>query len=464
MVRVEITTEYELKLEAPEGFELPELGGSPLEPRVFTSVYYDTAGGSLAQAGITLRRRTERGRSVWQLKLPAAGARLELEQPGGPAEPPGELGRLLATHLRRGPVAPVAELRTRRHGVLVARNGTTAEVTIDEVAVMDALRVTGEFVEIEIELRSGDRKGIDEIAGEVAVAGAQPASGAPKLFRVLGIERDRERRPRDPFAALCALLRRQLREILAHDPGTRLGTDPESLHDMRVAVRRSRALLRAGKALLASDTEAFELELRWLGEVLGAVRDLDVLLERLHAEAAGLGGPDGAAANRMLRTLDRERTRTRRTLLKALDSPRYFALLDAFEAALAALAPALEGPTLDALAARQLKKLRRAVRALGADPADADLHELRKLGKRTRYAFELAGHRRAVLRAKELQDVLGEHQDAVVAEARLRSLAAEAQPAQALAAGLLIEGERRRREQARATWRKVWKRLERAAT
>ena len=58
------------------------------------------------------------------------------------------------------------------------------------------------------------------------------------------------------------------------------------------------------------------------------------------------------------------------------------------------------------------------MRALGADPADAELHELRKLGKRTRYAFELAGHRRAVQRAKELQDVLGEHQDAVVAEAQ----------------------------------------------
>jgi CHAD domain-containing protein len=464
VVPVEITTEYELKLEAPEGFELPDLGGSPLEPRVFTSVYYDTADSSLAHAGITLRRRTERGRSVWQLKLPTADARLELEQPGGPVEPPGELGRLLATHLRHGPVAPVAELRTRRHGALVARNGTTAEVTIDEVAVMDALRVTGGFVEIEIELRSGDPKGLDEIAGEVAVAGAQPTNGAPKLVRVLGLERRPERRPRDPFAALCALLREQLHEILAHDPGTRLGTDPESLHDMRVAVRRSRALLRAGGELVATDTEAFELELRWLGEVLGSVRDLDVLLERLHAEAAELGGPDRAAATRLLRALERERTRTRRALLKALDSPRYLALLDAFEAALAGLEPAAAGATLDALAGRQLKKLRRAVRALGADPADAELHELRKLGKRTRYAFELAGSRRTVQRAKELQDVLGDHQDAVVAEARLRSLAADAPPAQALAAGLLIEGERHRREQARATWRKAWKRLERSAT
>jgi len=461
---VEITAEVERKLEAPEGFELPDLGGSPLEPRVFTSVYYDTADGSLARAGITLRRRTERGRSVWQLKLPAADARLELEQPGGPAEPPPELGRLLTAHLRRGPVAPVAELRTRRHGSLVARDGTTAEVTIDEVAVMDALRVTGEFVEIEIELRSGDPKQLDEIVDEVTTAGAHLTNGAPKLFRVLGLRRDRERRPRDPFDALRTLLRRQLQEILVHDPGTRLGRDPESLHDMRVAARRSRALLRAGRTLIATDTEALMLELRWLGEVLGSVRDLDVLLERLHAEAAVLDPADRTAANRLLRALGRERARARRALLNELDGPRYLTLLDSFEATLAGLEPGTGGATLDALARRQLKKLDRAARALGADPADTELHEVRKLGKRTRYAFELAGNGRAVRRAQKLQDVLGAHQDAVVAEQRLRTLAADAPGAQALAAGLLIVGERQRREQARGTWRKAWRRLDRAAT
>jgi len=461
--RVEITAEVERKLEAPDGFELPDLGGSPLETRVFTSVYHDTADGSLARAGITLRRRTERGRSVWQLKLPASDARLELEQPGGPTEPPPELARLLAAHLRHGAVVPVAELRTRRHGSLVARNGTTAEVTIDEVAVMDALRVTDEFVEIEVELRSGDPKRLDEIVGEVTVAGAQPTNGAPKLFRVLGLGHRRRRRPRNPYDALRALLRRQLNEILAHDPGTRLGKDPESLHDMRVAVRRSRALLRAGRALIATDTKALMLELRWLGEELGSVRDLDVLLERLRAEAAALDPPDRAAASRLLRSLARERARAHRALLKALDGTRYLALLDSFEATLAGLEPRKSGTTLDAVARRQLKKLGRAVRAVGADPADVELHELRKLGKRARYAYELAGNDRAVRRATALQDVLGKHQDAVVAEARLRSLAADAPAAQALAAGRLIEGERRRRRRARARWRKTWRRLERAA-
>ncbi|HVM58662.1 MAG TPA: CYTH and CHAD domain-containing protein [Gaiellaceae bacterium] len=459
---MDVTAEYERKLEAPDGFELPPLGGSPLETRIFTSVYHDVADGSLARAGITLRRRTERGRSVWQLKLPSVDARLELEQPGGPAAPPDEMRALLAAHLRHGPLSPVAELRTRRRGQLVSRNGTTAEVTVDEVAVMDAHRVSDEFVEVEIELRSGDPSGLDEIAGEVASAGAVPSGGTPKLFRALGLTGPPPP-PDDPFEALRARLQAQLTEILRHDPGTRLGTDPESLHDMRVAVRRSRALLRAGRALIASDTEALNAELQWLGAVLGAVRDLDVLLGRLHAEAAELGGVDEKAAEQLLRALERERRRDRTAMLRALRSPRYLNLLDRYQAELDALEPSGEDVSLDALARRELKKLRKAVTALPADPRDDELHRVRKLGKRARYAAELAGHDDVVRRAKALQDVLGEHQDAVVAEERLRTLAAAATPAQALAAGRLVDREQERRAATRAAWAKTWRKLERAA-
>jgi len=458
---MDVTAEHERKLDAPDGFELPQLGGSPLETRVFTSVYHDVADGSLARSGITLRRRTEHGRSVWQLKLPSEDARLELEEPGGPGDPPQELQKLLAAHLRHGPVAPVAELRTRRRGQLVARNGTTAEVTIDEVAVMDALRVSDEFVEVEIELRDGDPARLDDIADEVERAGAVPSGGLPKLFRALGLSGPPPA-PKEPFEALRALLRVQLTEILRHDPGTRLGTDPESLHDMRVAVRRSRALLRAGRRLIASDTTGLNDELQWLGTVLGAVRDLDVLLERLHEEAAGLGGDDTKAAEQLLRALERERRRDRTALLRALGSARYLKLLDRFQAELDTLEPSGDDVSLDALARRELKKLRGAVRELPEEPHDDELHRVRKLGKRARYAAELAGHAAVVRRAKALQDVLGEHQDAVVAEERLRTLAAEATPAQALAAGRLVDRERIRRAETRAAWPAVWRKLKHA--
>ena len=71
--------EREVKLEAPEGIRLDELGGEPIEPRRLTSVYYDTPDRRLLNAGLTLRRRSERGRAVWQLKLPRATGRMELQ-------------------------------------------------------------------------------------------------------------------------------------------------------------------------------------------------------------------------------------------------------------------------------------------------------------------------------------------------------------------------------------------------
>jgi CHAD domain-containing protein len=460
---VDATLEYERKLQAPEGFELPQLGGSPLEARLFTSVYYDVPSRSLTNAGITLRRRTEHGKSVWQLKLPQADARLELEQPGGPVGPPDELGTLLYAHLRGQRVEPIAELRTRRRGELVERGGSTAEVTVDEVAVMEERRVSHSFVEVEIELLSGDPGRLDKIVKEVARAGASPTNGTPKVFQALGIELPATELPADPFEALRTHLRAQLREILSHDPGTRLGTDPESLHDMRVAVRRSRALFRAGRALIASDTDALNAELQWLGEVLGAVRDLDVLLARLRAEAAELGGDDEKAGARLLRTLSRQRTRSRAALLSALGSDRYLGLLDRFAAELDELQPTGADVSLATLARRELKQLRKAVGALPESPHDEELHHLRKLGKRARYAAELAGNRKVTQAAKQFQDVLGEHQDATVAEGRLRALSATATSAEALAAGRLIERERARQAHGRAAWPSAWRKLDRAS-
>src|SRR5436305_97409 len=180
------SSEYEVKLDAPAGFRLPPLGGRPLTPRIFTSVYYDVPGWSLADGGITLRRRTEHGHGVWQLKLPAEDSRLELEAEGGPAQPPEQMLALLRAHLRRGPLERVAELRTRRCGALVARNGTTAEVTAGEVTVLDSPEAQDQFVEVEIELCEGSPDGLDEIADELVSAGAEPGDGLPKLIRALG--------------------------------------------------------------------------------------------------------------------------------------------------------------------------------------------------------------------------------------------------------------------------------------
>ena len=262
-----------------------------------------------------------------------------------------------------------------------------------------------------------------------------------------------------PFEELRGRLRHQLAEIERHDPGTRLGRDPESLHDMRVGVRRLRALLRAGRELVASDTVELDERLKELGRILGEVRDLDVLLARLDAEAAELGGEDAKRAASLLAALRTERSGSRSRLLGALRSDEYLALLDDTARTIDELEPSGSAATLDELTDKAAAKLRKAVRKLPEEPANEELHAVRKKGKRARYAGELAGRDRLVKRAKKLQDVLGEHQDAVVAAERLRELAAGAEPERALVAGRLVEREEERRLEARAAWPKAWRKL-----
>ena len=262
-----------------------------------------------------------------------------------------------------------------------------------------------------------------------------------------------------PFEELRGRLRHQLAEIERHDPGTRLGRDPESLHDMRVGVRRLRALLRAGRELVASDTVELDERLKELGRILGEVRDLDVLLARLDAEAAELGGEDAKRAASLLAALRTERSGSRSRLLGALRSDEYLALLDDTARTIDELEPSGSAATLDELTDKAAAKLRKAVRKLPEEPANEELHAVRKKGKRARYAGELAGRDRLVKRAKKLQDVLGEHQDAVVAAERLRELAAGAEPERALVAGRLVEREEERRLEARAEWPKAWRKL-----
>src|SRR5262245_13892220 len=105
--------ERELKLECVEGVDLDRLGGDPIEPRVFSSVYHDLPDLVLLRAGITLRRRVENGASVWQVKLPHEQARLELEEPGGPVSIPDRLASVLSGVLRGREVLPIALLATR---------------------------------------------------------------------------------------------------------------------------------------------------------------------------------------------------------------------------------------------------------------------------------------------------------------------------------------------------------------
>jgi CHAD domain-containing protein len=229
--------------------------------------------------------------------------------------------------------------------------------------------------------------------------------------------------------------------------------------------------MRAARPLLDPDfAEPLRAELSWLGSALGPVRDLDVLLERLRDSAARLEPREQRALRRVFGTLESEREQARAAMLEALRSDRYLILLDRLEAA--GVSPGLaEGSeaSLPELASAEFKRLRKAVRALSADPSDEELHEIRIRGKRARYAAELAEPivvktaTRFLKAAKELQDVLGGHQDAAVAEERIRQAIGRRPGAGlAFAAGRLVEHERATRAEARAAFPQAWKRVKRS--
>jgi CHAD domain-containing protein len=267
---------------------------------------------------------------------------------------------------------------------------------------------------------------------------------------------------------VLAALRIQLGAIRAHDPGTRLGADPEDLHQMRVAVRRLRAVLRTARPMFAAGpVDALREELAWLSAGLGMRRDADVLRGYLEGELGTLAPSDRRAGRTLLRRLESVRARAREGLLAILDSPRYLALLDRTEAMLADPPVADADLALGEVAAGAFKKLRRAVAALPAAPTDAELHAVRIKAKRARYAADLAASEvgrpaeRFVDRVKKLQDILGEHQDAVAAEARLRELVQGSDGRAGFVAGILVERQRARRLAARAALPEWWSKVER---
>jgi CHAD domain-containing protein len=467
---VKHTLERELKLDVEPGFRLPRLPGQPLAPRVFVSAYHDTPDHRLARHGVTLRCRTEKKQHLWQVKLPRHAARLELEWPGSPSRLPDDLARLLRVYTREATLGPVATLRTRRAGVRVSEHGKpVAEVVLDSVSVLDGRKVKRRFREVEIEVVGrGDEHALERIAALLRDSGAVESAGTPKVFRALGLDIKVDAAPPESSAApldrVLAMMRAQLAIIFARDPGTRLGTDPEELHQMRVAVRRLRAVLRAARSMFAAKPiEALRAELKWLGTALGGRRDLDVMRDYLRGEIAALDVADRSVGRALLRRLERAREQCREEVLAALDSPRYLTLLDRIEETIA------HPPVVDAdvsladVASREWRKLRKRVRGLPEAPTDEEIHAVRVKAKRARYAAELVvgdvGHatERFVDRLKKLQDVLGEHQDAVVAEARLRALARETTGRRGgFVAGLLVERQHARRQAARAAFADIW--------
>jgi CHAD domain-containing protein len=325
-----------------------------------------------------------------------------------------------------------------------------ADVTVDGVEILDAGHAAGGFTEIEIELADGEDADLDRLEKVLRRAGARRGADTPKVMRVVKLE---ERAGPAAAAPLVDHLRHylttQFAALEAHDPGVRLGSDPEDVHRFRVATRRTRAVIDSIRPLLGDQFAPLAEELSWLATLLGPVRDLDVLIDHLELEVGQLD-VDEAGGRALVAAFAAERDARRAELLEAMDAPRYLDLLATFASTIDLVA-SLDADATE-IARRAVRNVRKARAELGASPSDEALHALRKKAKRARYAAELVSLRegkpaaRAINAFKHLQDVVGEHQDAVVAEERLRHLA---RARTALAAGRLIERERRRKQQMR---------------
>jgi CHAD domain-containing protein len=245
--------------------------------------------------------------------------------------------------------------------------------------------------------------------------------------------------PEGPIGHLAFfVLARQFGTLWDKEPGARLGEDPEDLHDMRVAIRRLRAAMKVFGEYLPARTAALRGELSWVASALGEVRDLDVQLEQLDAWERELPEVDSRALDALRGKLEDGRSEARARLLEVLDSPRYGRLGRGFGAFLRR-GPLRRGPSVrlpallvgpDLIEDRYRKVRKAGIRARKSS-TNEKLHRLRIRCKRLRYTLEflapLYGEvaEPAIRALVKVQDLLGEHQDAVVAIGRLRTLATE---------------------------------------
>jgi len=458
--------EIELKLFLPDDAE-DTLAAAPMlrevKPRrvQLDATYFDTPDRLLQKHGMALRLR--RAGRQWLQTLKAAesargglSARPEWESParlvrGRPridlsklADTP--LPALLARHRAQAKLQPLFRVRVRRTLWEIEFRGSRIEVAADRghiEAELRGRRVSVPVAEVELELKDGRPEDLTAAAlrltgrgknglalvpmlsgkaerGYRLVSGkpVPPTKAAARGF-VAALEGDMA-----SGVALRAIVAHGLDVLLANTAALRDVHAPEYVHQARVALRRMRSAVRLLDSKHDDFPEALALELRWAARLLGAARDWDVLvgetLPKLFAAAPRELGSDVKAT---LARAQAKRDGARADVLGALGTARFARLALRLQAWTMTSPP--KGRTLRRLAPRALGRAHR--RLFGAAQFFAALsperrHRVRILAKRLRYALDVLSvglpreateHYVAAL--AELQDVLGELNDRVVA-------------------------------------------------
>jgi CHAD domain-containing protein len=373
-----------------------------------------------------------------------------LGEPGSP--PPAALLDLVQAWVRDRELRPVATLSTRRtvHQLLSAAGEVLAEAADDVVTAEASVRgdsaTLSHWREWEIELVDGPAELIDAAGALMRAAGAAPSAWSSKLEQALGGRVSRP--PRIDAVGLSpssraedvvhAHLIEQVESMIHRDWQAR-HDEPDGVHKMRVATRRLRSALATFRPLFDRRlTDPIRDELKWIATELGGARDAEVLRSRLLTELAAEAddlvlGPISA---RIEVELLADHRKAHDELVVSLRSERYFRLLDRLDDLIAAppVTPLANGKAGKVLTKRVRKSYGRVEALVGAGaPVDVTrrdewYHEIRKASKRLRYAAESVapafGKPATALAeaAEQLQEVLGEHQDSVVARTALREL------------------------------------------
>jgi CHAD domain-containing protein len=479
--------------------------------------YLDTRSRALARAGygarlrrigrrtlVTVKSAASRGRRSGRGACPGVGRRglhdrLEIEARAtrrlDPARWPQSAARALIETAAGGEALhTLFVLDQQRDERDLTRDGTlVARLSLDRGTVLRFGRPLGEIQMLEVEAAASSAAGrasLEAIADildaspelrpeqrskeELALALIDHAHGATRAGRAPrtpGLTAD------DPLAeAGRKVLRMHLLRMLAAEPGVRTG-DIEAVHKMRVATRRMRAAWRVfNGAYRARLQRRYVDELRTVAGALGAVRDLDVQLERLAVFRAGLSDQTAAAALAPLTDeWQRRRAAAHSTLLDLLASPAYDQFIADYRAFVetpgAGSAAGSADRVGDVAAGRTWRAFER-LRAHDQIVPFADvvaLHALRIDGKRLRYTLEFLREilpvtaDRLVADIVALQDHVGLLNDAQIAADSTRAWlvggSAGLSPAQRQAAAGYLRSCEADVARMRRTFKPLWRRL-----
>jgi CHAD domain-containing protein len=437
--------------------------------------YYDTFDGRLHESGLVAVWEDER-LTLQELGADRVIARMQSSKPGRPLFaadlPDGGLRAALGKLLGDRALLPVVEIRNRERlfDVLDSERKTVVRMRLQQPTLgrrrlrprihvasvrgyEKALRRVGHTLTSELGLEPTDEPLIDEA---VTTSGSRPGGTPSKIDVAL-------RREERADAAAASVLTALLGVTKANADGAVADLDPEFLHDLRVSVRRTRAVQRELRHVFDPTALArFRAEFRWLQQVTGDARDLDVYLLEFDAMRALVPESIRPDLGALHAVLSRRRAGARRRMVRALRSERTGGLLSDWASFLVRLPEGRDPPGSEAgrpigelTGERTAKVYARMVRmgdAIGPDSDSAEYHELRKQGKELRYLLELFGAplfsadivRPMIRSLKALQDVLGRHQDREIQAATLRSLGdsvvtAEGGSAALMAMGVLVE-------------------------